>query len=182
VAAQVRFGFSGPLFDQILVRREADLGDLVRLVSYGAIHASAYHTLFAVVLLLALGKAVGERLAPAAMAAVLVAGTVAGALAYWAAVEGRVLLVGAYPAIYGLIGAFTWDLWRRAEGPRGRLLAFRLVGVLIALQLALRLFVDTGEIWAAELGGFLAGFVLAAVLAPGGGARLRRVRERLRAR
>jgi rhomboid protease GluP len=94
---------------------------------------------------------------------------------------GRHLLVGAYPAIYGLIGAFTWRLWIRAEG-RERFLAFRLVGVLIALQIGLRFLEDAGDVWVAEAAGFAAGFMLAFLVAPDGGSRVRRLRRRLRER
>jgi rhomboid protease GluP len=181
VEAMRDWGFSAPLLDRMVVRGEYPARELVRLISYGVVHASPWHAGFAIVLLLALGKAVSEAFSGAAVAAVMATGLVAGALAYWVALEGRVLLVGAYPAIYGLIGAFTWGLWRRAEG-RGRVLAFRLVGVLIGLQLIVRLCVETGDIWVAEAGGFAAGFGLAFLVAPDGGARLRRWRERLRAR
>ncbi len=179
--ASMDWGFSAPLLDRMIARREFPPGDLARFLSYGLIHASLVHTLFAVVLLLALGKAVSASLSGAAMAATMLAGLVAGALGYWAVLEGRHLLVGAYPAIYALLGAFTWSLWRKASG-RGRILAFRLVGVLIALQVAFRLVEDTGDIWVAEAAAFAAGFGLAFVVAPGGGRRLRRVRARLRAR
>jgi rhomboid protease GluP len=179
--ASMDWGFSAPLFDQMVARHEFPPRDLARFLSYGLIHASPVHALFAVVLLLALGKAVSASFSTAAVAATLLAGLVAGALGYWALLDGRHLLVGAYPAIYALLGAFTWGLWRQASG-RGRVLAFRLVGVLIALQVAFRLVEDTGDIWVAEAAGFAAGFGLAFLVAPGGGERLRQARARLRAR
>jgi rhomboid protease GluP len=177
--AVTRWGFSAPLFEQMVARREFPLAGLARFLSYGAVHASALHAAFAVVLLLALGKAVSARLSAGACAAVLLAGAVAGALTYWAVMDGRHLLVGAYPAIYGLLGAFSWSLWMRAEGT-GRWLAFRLVAVLIALQVGFRLIEDTGDLWVAEAGAFSAGFALAFLVAPGGRGRLARWRERLR--
>jgi rhomboid protease GluP len=179
--ASVDWGFSAPLLDQMIARREFPLRDLARVLSYPAIHASLVHTLFAIVLLLALGQAVSARFSAAATGAVMLAGVLAGAVGYWAVLEGRHLLVGAYPAVYGLLGAFTWSLWRQASG-RGRVLAFRLVGVLIALQVAFRLIEDTGDIWVAEAAAFAVGFGLAPLVAPGGRRRIGRVRARLRAR
>jgi rhomboid protease GluP len=179
--ASMDWGFSAPLFDQMAARHEFPPRDLARFLSYGLIHASPLHAFFAMVLLLALGKAVSASFSTAAMAATMVAGLVAGAFGYWALLDGRHLLVGAYPAVYALLGAFTWGLWRKASG-RGRILAFRLVGVLIALQVAFRLVEDTGDIWVAEAAAFAAGFGLAFLVAPGGGERLRRARARLRAR
>jgi rhomboid protease GluP len=177
--AMTRWGFSAPLLDQMVARREFPPGEMARVLSYGLVHASALHAAFAVVLLLALGQAVAARFSAAATAAVLLAGAAAGAAAYWAALDGGRILVGAYPAIYGLLGAFTWSLWMRAEG-RGRWLAFRLVAVLIALQVGFRLVEDAGDVWVAEAGAFAAGFGLAFFVAPGGAARIVRWRERLR--
>lgn len=179
MAAMRDWGFSAPLFEQMLVRREFPADGLARFLSYGLVHAGLVHTLFAVVLVLALGKAVAERFSGLALVASMLVGQVVGAVVYWALLDGRHLLVGAYPAIYGLLGAFTWSLWMRAEG-RGRLAAFRLVGVLLALQVAFRMVENTGDVWVAEAGAFAAGFGLAFVLAPDGGERLRRVRDRVR--
>ncbi len=82
--------------------------ELYRLVSYALVHASFSDTLFATVLFLALGKAVGEILHWWAMLVVVLCALVAGGLAYGLLIPGmKAPLVGAYPAVYGLIGAFT---------------------------------------------------------------------------
>jgi membrane associated rhomboid family serine protease len=113
----------------------------------------------------------------------MVAGAVAGGLAYGLLVESRVLLVGIYPAVYGLIGAFTWSLFTApGTAVRGRIAAFRLIGVLAGLQLLFGLLVGSGAEWVAHLAGFAAGFALSFLLGPDGGARLRRWRDRARAR
>lgn len=179
MAAMQGWGFSAPLFDQMVVRREFPAADLARFLSYGAMHASLVHALFAIVLLLALGKAVSERFSATATAVVMAAGMVAGALAYWAVLDGRHLLVGAYPAIYGLLGAFTWSLWIGSKG-KARLLAFRLVALLIGLQVVFGLIEESGNIWVAEAGAFLVGFATAFLVAPDGSERLRRARARIR--
>jgi membrane associated rhomboid family serine protease len=78
-----------------------------------------------------------------------------------------------------MIGAYTWALWMEREG-RGRIMAFRLIGILLVLQLIVRLTIGGGPDWIADLGGFAAGFAASFALAPDGGARLRRLRDRAR--
>ena len=183
LAAMTRFGFSAPLFDYMVETRRPTAEALMRFVSYPAVHSGAMHAIFGAVLLLALGKAVAERFSQAAMAGVLLAGTVAGALAYGLLLDSRVLLVGIYPAVYGLIGAFSWWLFTAADSAaRGRIAAFRLIGVLAGLQLLFRLLIGGGDEWVAHLAGFATGFALAPLFAPDGGARLRRWRDRARQR
>lgn len=172
-------GFSDPLFEHMRTTGTLRPDGLWRMLSYGAVHLGPMHALLGAVLLLALGKAVSERFSTPAMLAVLAAGSVGGALAYGFGQSSPAPLVGAYPAVYGLIGAYTWSLHAAGAG-RQRLMAFRLVGLLIGLQLLFRVLFGGGNEWVADLGGFVAGFALSWLVAPGGRARLRRLRERAR--
>ena len=181
IEAMTSFGLSSPLLRQAGAMRSLDVDALLRLGTYPFIHLGATHAVFGAVLTLALGKAVSERFSAWAMAGILVAGAFGGALAYVLFFDGRTLLVGIYPAVYGMIGAYTWSLWMEREG-RGRIMAFRLIGVLLVLQLIVRLTIGGGPEWIADLGGFAAGFAASFVLAPDGGARLRRLRDRARGR
>lgn len=181
IEAMARFGVSAPLLERMWSAGRWDPAVLGRFASYPFIHVGAAHAVFGAVLLLALGKAVSERFSGAALAAILVVSALAGALVYGVAVEGPALLVGVYPAVYGLIGAWTWALWRAGRG-RERLLAFRLIAVLTGLRAALLLTVGGGMDWVADLGGFAAGFAVSFLLAPDGGERLRRWRDRARNR
>ena len=53
----------------------------------------------------------------------------------WWGTRGRPL-IGMFPAVYGLIGLYTWMLWVAAdELGQNRYAAFRLIGVLVVLQL-----------------------------------------------
>jgi membrane associated rhomboid family serine protease len=152
----------------------------LRLVTYPFIHHGFGHMAMAAVFLLALGKLVGEVFGNFAVLAVFVGCSVFGAL-FWAAFSASPQpLIGAYPAAYGLIGAFTFILWADlgAQG-RNRLAAFRLIGVLIAIRLIFGLFFGVDDAWMAEGAGFVLGFVMTPGLAPGGLARLRdRIRQR----
>jgi len=181
--AMARLGFSQPLFDHMLETRTVTADGLMRFASYAVVHSGAMHAVFGAVLLLALGKAVSERFSQAAMAAIFLAGAIMGALAYGIFVESRVLLVGVYPAVYSLIGAFTWSLFTSPDSAaRGKIAAFRLIGVLIGLQMLYLLSIGGGGEWVAHLAGFATGFALSYVLGPNGSARLRRWRNWARTR
>ena len=112
--------------------------------------------------------------------AVALAGTLAGALA-WAAIPWtEAALIGAWPAVYALIGAFTFILWVNL-GRKGadRRSAFVLIGMLLAIQLLFALLFGGIERVVAEVAGFAAGFLLSFVVSPGGWqAVMARVRQR----
>lgn len=176
--AVTALGFHDPLFDHLVTRREISVEGVARLLSYPLVHGAALHAVLGAVLVLALGKAVAEAFSVRVMVAVALGGSVAGALAYGLMQDSRVALIGVYPMVYGLIGAWSLALWRRAQDGRGRALAFRLVGVMLGVQVVFRLLFGGADLWIADLGGFVAGFALAALLAPGGAAGLRRWRAR----
>ncbi|WP_282026020.1 rhomboid family intramembrane serine protease [Limimaricola cinnabarinus] len=161
------FGFSPAVFDRLALRW--DWGLASRLLSYPFVHMSLTHALFAVALLLALGKFVGEVLHPLALGLLLLATTLAGALAFGMFVSTNYPLIGAYPAVYGLIGAFTYLMWLQlGRNGANRLAAFRLIGVLLGLQLVFGLMFGADPAWVADAAGFIAGIALSPLLAPGG--------------
>lgn len=153
---------------------------VIRLVSYVFVHGSFTHALFAGVLLLALGKFVGEVFHQAATAALFLLPAVAGAAVYGLAAPAQPWLVGAFPGVYGLIGGFTYLMWLKL-GRMGaqQYRAFTLIGVLLLLQLVFGLLVGGNSQWLADVAGFAVGFVLSVVLAPGG---WRAIRARIRQR
>ena len=172
------------VFDGLIERMAAQgawrAEHLMRLLTYPFVHGSFTHALFAVVLLAALGKMVGEVFSPLALLAVWVVSSVAGALIWSMAIDTDAPLFGAYPAIYGLIGAFTFLLWARLAGLGARRLrAFTLIGVLLVFQLVLGLIGGAGWDWIADVSGFAAGFLLSFLVSPGGWrATLDRLRDR----
>ena len=89
-------------------------------------------------------------------------------------------LVGGFPSVYGLIGAYTFLLWVRfgAMG-ENQYQAFTLIGFLLGIQLVFGVFFGSTSDWVAELAGFAFGFVLTPALVPGAFRRfLDRVRQR----
>lgn len=173
-AAWERFAFFDDLFQQMWVTGQWPLEGLWRFISYAFVHQGFVHTLIAIVLLLAMGNFTARLFHPAAIVLVFLASAAMGALVFGLVISGGVLY-GAYPAVYGLIGLYTWSLWIMAErmgkNPYG---AFRLIGLLVGIQVAFSLISGYWQPLPAEVAGFATGFLLATPMAPGGLMHLRR--------
>jgi membrane associated rhomboid family serine protease len=130
--------------------------------------------------MLALGKMAAEVMGPLAMLALFVLSGVGGALAYALLLDDPVWLVGAYPPVYGLIGGYSFLMWRKLGATGGQQMqAFSLIAMLMGMQLIWSLFTSVGYGWVAELSGFVCGFVLSFLCAPGEWARiLQKLRQR----
>ncbi|MEM8655429.1 MAG: rhomboid family intramembrane serine protease [Pseudomonadota bacterium] len=166
------YAFSGQAFDYMIEHGVLLPEHLHRLVTYPFVHGSFTSTVFACVILLAMGKMVGEVMGGWAVLLLFVLCGVFGALVF-ALLTDQAWLSGAYPSVYGLIGVFTFLYWQKLAatgGPQAQ--AFTLIGVLMGLQLLFGMFFQVGYSWVAELSGFCAGFALAAFVMPGGWARL----------
>lgn len=175
-----RFG----LFPELLKYQAANggqpLDELHRLVSYVLVHGSFTHALFAVVMLLALGKMVAEVFRWWGVVVVFLGSAAVAAAAYGLLVPDRVQLIGSFPAVYGLIGAFTFLIWTNlARVGANKFRAFSLIGALLFVQLVFGLLFGAGWDWVADIAGFAAGFLLSFIVAPGG---FRRVLDQMRQR
>ena len=178
LAAIEDFGFLDPVWDWMRSNGQYPPGYLARFLSYPLVHGSFIHATFAVVIILAIGKAVGEVFSSLAFLAVFIGASVMGALAYGTLIDTRIPLIGGYPGAYGLIGAFTFLLWvNLAAVGANSARAFTLIGVLMGIQLLFGLLFGGGYDWIADLTGFVTGFFLSFAVSPGGWARLR---EKLR--
>ena len=176
-----RFAFVPDVMRRMIELNSYSPEALARLVTYPLVHASAAHALFGVVILLALGKMVGEVFRWWAVLVVYFGAAVAGALVYTLLLPGvRAPLIGAYPGDYGLIGAFTFLMWvNLAAVGANKLRAFSMIGFLMGIQLVFGLLFGGGYEWVADLTGFCAGFLLSFIVSPGGFARvLEKVRQR----
>lgn len=171
---------SGMLFDRMIETSRYPTEYLLRFVTYPFIHVSFTHMIFAVVLLLALGKFVGEIFRWWAVLLVFFAASIIGAVVYGVFVDSRVALIGAYPAVYGLIGAFTFLLWvDLAQHGANQYRAFTLIGFLLFIQLVFGVFFGGGPDWIADVAGFATGFLVSFVVSPGGWSRaLNQLRRR----
>lgn len=156
-----------------------DLPLMLRFITYPFLHYTITQAIFAVVILLAMGKFVGEVFRWWAVLAVFLASAAVGGLVYGFVVP-RQPLFGAYPAVYGLIGAFTFLLWvRLAASGTNQFRAFSLIGALLFFQLIFGVIFGGGWEWVADLSGFATGFLLSFVVSPGGFVRVvERIRQR----
>lgn len=157
------------------------LEELPRLITYVAVHGTFTHALFAIVMLLALGKMVAEVFRWWGVLVVFLGSAIVGGAAYGLLVPGlKTQLIGAYPAVYGLIGAFTFLIWTKlALVGANRFRAFTLIGMLLFIQLLFGVLFGGNWDWVADIAGFAAGFLLSFVVSPGG---FRRVVDQIRQR
>ena len=163
------YAFSPVVLERIVDRGDTSFALMRRFVTYAAVQPNWLGALFAAAMILALGNSVGRVLAGLQMVLLVLVTTTGAALVFGLVLDGPVALIGAFPAIYGLIGAFTYMLWLRL-GAMGenQLNAFRLIGVLLAIQFLFGLIFGGNSVWIAELAGFAIGFVMAPILVPGG--------------
>lgn len=175
-----RFVFSPPLMQAMMEAGQYPPAQAARLVTYPFVHGGVTHALFVVVILLALGKMVGEVFRWWAVLAIFFAAAVAGAFAFMAVPGNAAPLFGGYPAVYGLIGGFTFLLWvNLAAVGSNKYRAFTLIGFLLGFQLIFGLLFGGGYEWVADVAGFATGFLLSFVVSPGGWARvLAKIRQR----
>ena len=171
-----------PVFGWMLETGQAPPRELLRLVTYPLIHLGFGHAAFGTVFVLAFGNVLSPFYPAWRFLVIFWGASLAAALVYVAALSTAQPLVGAYAGAYGLIGAFAYVSRRgltRVDPER----AFLLIGMLLAIQPIFGLASGAGLAWIpgwiAEMAGAGAGFGLAALLFPGGTARLRdRLRQR----
>ena len=175
-----RFAFSPAVLERMTETGQWPAGYLIRFVSYPFIHTGFMHMLFVGVFLLAMGKMVAEVFGAVSMLLIFVVSSVCGALAYGFLAPEAAPLAGAFPPVYGLIGGFTYLLWRSLGQVGARQSnAFGIIAVLMGIQLLFDLIFNIKPDWVADLAGFLAGFFLSFALPPGGWARfLEKLRQK----
>lgn len=174
------YAFAPAVMTEIFERGRGSFDLWKRFVTYAFVHLSFTHALWGVVLLLALGKFVGEAFRPVAFLTLFAASTVFGAVIYGLLSWQNAPLLGAYPGVYGLIGAYTYMMWLALERlGDNQLKAFQLIGILLGIMLVYSMIFGSSPTWIAEVAGFLIGLFAAPVLAPGGwSAFLERMRRR----
>ena len=176
VEAVQQYAFSDSVFDWMRQTGQYSWDNMLRFLTYPFLHQTFMHTLFVIVFVLAIGKFVAEIMSPFVVLLIFFVSSVIGAAGYSVILDEQYALIGAYPAVYGLIGAFTWLQFSslKASGENG-LKAFNLILFFLGIALVFKfLFGGTNE-WLAEMIGFCAGFALSIVLGPNGKDRLNKV-------
>jgi len=140
-----------------------------RMLTYPFVHDAVMQSILASVLILALGKFVGEILGNTAVFAIFGISSVCAALGYAQFTSSTYPLFGGHPPAYGLIGGFSFVLFSRAEGLLShQLRASRMLGLLMAINISFSLFSSGQTLWVAELCAAVAGFISAALIQPSG--------------
>ncbi|MCH2075872.1 MAG: rhomboid family intramembrane serine protease [Rhodobacteraceae bacterium] len=146
---------------------------LKRFITYAFINQSFLSAVFSSVFILAFGKFIGDIAGGARALFIFVVSAVGAALLYGVIFPNQPPLVGSFPGAYGLLGGYTYILFATLDrADQNRLQAFRLVGMLAALQLAFGVIFPGPPYWLADLAGALVGFLAAATMNPGGIARI----------
>lgn len=166
----------------------------VRLVTYPFVHSGLIGAAFAAAMTLALGKFVGDQWSWWSIMIVFFGAAISAALVFGLIAPTNYPFFGAFPAIYGLIGAFTYMLWMRLDRlGANRWRAFSLIGFLLTIQLVFGLVAKllallgmtqdpnpiTLYVGLSEIVGFLFGLAISPLVAPGGwSAFVARMRQR----
>lgn len=174
------YAYSPAVWDLVFVDGNLSLDLLKRFVTYTFVQGSFRQAIYAGVLMLALGKYVGDAFGGRAVVVIYLASAVTGAFVYGAIIADNVPLLGAYTPVYGLIGGYTYMMWYQfGQQGENQWRAFRLIAFLLTFQLVFGIIFGGGRSWTAEVAGFVGGLTVAPLVAPGGvQAMLERIRRR----
>lgn len=165
--ALVAFGISPGLQGWMWDTQHFPAEGLWRYMAYGFVHLGPMQALLVVVITAALGKACAERLGSARVLVMLLAAQAAGGVAFGLVADPGAWLIGGYPMIFALAGAYAALMGTRQ--------AVILVAVLVMGRLVLSFMAGGGPDWLADL----VALAVAAVLARGlDGPILARLRRR----
>lgn len=158
-------GILSPAADAWLFRSFAQANFLVaagewwRIFTAALLHGGMMHILFNMYALYLFGPRLEQQVGSPAFGALYVATAGTGGLVSYAFGATSQISIGASGAIFGLLGAWMFVAWKMRHTPGGRSM-FNQLGVLLAINLALPLFVG-GIDWRAHLGGLVGGIVIA---------------------
>ena len=143
---------------------------VLRFIVYPFVNLSSLSVIFAGVLLLALGKMVGEVFSALSVILIWFLSTTLAAFFYSISATNGQILVGSYPGIYGFVGAYTFVSWitLRLAKNKNESQAFALIVALMSIQLLFSFLFGTGQLWIADFAGFVIGFIVSFFRSPGG--------------
>lgn len=180
IAAMQDFAVLDSVWEWMRANRSYPPEQMVRFIAYPLLHGGFVHVAFVVVFILAMGKMVAEVFSPLAFLLVFWVSALVGGLAFVLVLDSGYPLIGGYPGVYGLIGAFSFIRWvNLGVAGENQMRAFGLIGMLLAIQLIFATLQGNYGDVVADLSGFVAGFLLSFLVSPGGWHRLMtRMRQR----
>ncbi|MCL1628453.1 rhomboid family intramembrane serine protease [Roseibaca sp. V10] len=165
--ALVAFGISPELQGWMWESGQYPPEGLWRYLVYGFVHLGPMQAALVVVITAALGKACAERLGSLRVLVLLTLAQAAGGVAFGLVADPGAWLIGGYPIIFALAGAYAALMGTRP--------ALFLVAVLVVARLGLTALAGGGMDWLADLTALGIGAALARVL---DGPILERLRQR----
>ncbi len=135
------------------------LGEWWRIFTAALLHGGTMHILFNMYALYLFGPRLEQQVGGPAFAALYVATAGTGGMVSYIFGDIGQASIGASGAIFGLLGAWMFVAWKMRGTPGGRSM-FNQLGILLAINLALPLFVN-GIDWRAHVGGLLGGVLIA---------------------
>ncbi|GHA50163.1 rhomboid family intramembrane serine protease [Amylibacter ulvae] len=179
ISAARQFGFFDQISDWMFQNQSAPLEHVIRLFTYGFIHRSFPEALIVCVYVLALGNFVAKELHWFGVLSVFFTSQAFGAIGYALILNEHTLLIGGYPAAFGLIGAFTWIVFAgRTQAGKNGFPAFRLIAMFMAFQAVWKIAFGGNNQWLVEIIAFGVGFSLCIILFTGKEAVLEKIRQR----
>lgn len=136
-----------------------EAGEWWRIFTAALLHGGMMHVLFNMYALYLFGPRLEQQVGSPAFAALYVATAGTGGMVSYLFGDIGQVSIGASGAIFGLLGAWMFVAWKMRGTPGGRSM-FNQLGVLLAINLALPLFVG-GIDWRAHLGGLAGGILIA---------------------
>ena len=158
-------GLMSPAADRWLFETFAQANWLVaagqwwRIFTAALLHGGMMHVLFNMYALYLFGPRLEQQVGSPAFLALYVATAGTGGMVSYLFGDIGQVSIGASGAIFGLLGAWMFVAWKMRKTPGGRSM-FNQLGVLLAINLALPLFVG-GIDWRAHLGGLVGGVLIA---------------------
>ncbi len=168
------FAFHDAVFEHILLNRRVEFATLWPFLTYPFLHLSIGHVAVGATIFLAMGKTISEKFSNMAVVVLFVGCSVVGALVFGIFSNQSFPLVGAYPAVYGFISAYTWIEYTRLKAlGKSTWPAFQLIVMLLVIRTIFAVFFGLRNSWTADFSGLVTGFLLSFVLAPDGRERVR---------
>lgn len=135
-------------------------------VTYAFLHGGFWHLIGNMLALVALGRIAAAQVGQKAFVLIYAASVLGGAAMFGAITPGPHPAVGASGALFGLAGAWQYWKYKNTGRSKGRLWHLILgIGHLVALNAVLWVFLHGALAWQTHLGGYLAGWTIAVLLA-----------------
>lgn len=153
------YGFYWPILEYQIANSGLFARETVRLITFPLIHFSFTHMLISVVLLVTLGKLVGEFLADAAIVGIFFLSSAFGAAVFGTLLDSDVPLVGSMTGLFGLLGTLAAMTRLRPKSALFKV-ATVIPAALIFVDVVSSVVFGSFAVWPADVAAYLVGIAL----------------------